>query len=75
MSLLTYVDPAAVTLHQQQDKNVKRNEVDDEDVPAPRRHLWSKPKVGVSNSGTRPGCLQLKRYGNRLLAGGIFAGN
>lgn len=42
---LTYVDPAAVTLHQQQDKDVKRNEVDDEDVPAPRRHLWSKPKI------------------------------
>lgn len=42
---LTYVDPAAVTLHQQQDKDVKRNEVDDEDVPAPRRHLQSKTKA------------------------------
>lgn len=54
MPQLTYVDPAAVTLHQQQHKNVKRNEVDDEDVAAPRRHLWSKTKTGVCNNGNHP---------------------
>lgn len=66
MPQLTYVDPAAVTLHQQQDKDVKRNEVDDEDVPAPRRHLWSKPKIGVCNKGNHPAA------SNRLLAGGTY---
>lgn len=42
---LTYVDPAAVALHQQQHKHVKRDEVDDEDVSAPGRHLRSKTKI------------------------------
>lgn len=36
---LTYVDPLAIALHQQQDKHVKGNKVDDEHITTPRRHL------------------------------------
>lgn len=36
---LTYVDPPAVALHQQQRKHVQRNQVDNKNVTSPRRHL------------------------------------
>lgn len=32
---LTYVDPLAIALHQQQDKHVKGNKVDDEHITTP----------------------------------------
>lgn len=36
---LTYVDSPTVALHEQQRKHVQRNQVDDENVTSPRRHL------------------------------------
>lgn len=36
---LTDVHPPAVALHQQQHEHVQRNQVDDEHVSSPRRHL------------------------------------
>jgi len=37
---LTYVEPPTEALHEKQDKYVKGDEVDDEHVTAPSRHLW-----------------------------------
>lgn len=39
MLQLTYVDPLAIALHQQQDKHVKGNKVDDEHITTPCRNL------------------------------------
>lgn len=36
---LTYVDSPTEALHEQQDKHVKRNKVDDKDVTAPSWNL------------------------------------
>lgn len=36
---LTDIDSPAEALHEQKDKDVKRNKVDDEHVAAPSRHL------------------------------------
>lgn len=41
---LTYVDPLAIALHQQQDKHVKGNKVDDEHISTPCRNLWNTQK-------------------------------
>lgn len=59
---LTYVDPAAVALHQQQHKHVKRDEVDDEDVSAPGRHLWSKTKITVCETGNQHVAPQIQKF-------------
>ena len=39
---LTDVNSLAVALHKQQNKDVERDEVDDEHVSSPRRHLQNK---------------------------------
>lgn len=42
----TDVDPPAVSLHQQQNKHMQRNKVDDENITTPCRDLWEMENKG-----------------------------